>query len=334
MKIKFNYIIIAIIFVLMLFNVTANQITKTDSEKENIIKIIDAEHLDKNREKIKNIYQELKEVDDLWSNTIKEKEYVRVTFEKNLTNKNDITIYPRIISGSPKILIYEKDKNDLIAKFDSIKQYEYNKVFLTNLTNSQNTFDILIQNGSVEFDNIIDPTLTGNLTFYLNGTALSGTCPITSRTLGNYTPGGAQIDIWPGEFDAGGPGGADAGQWLPGFANRGNTTSSVQIYNASETTRSSLSSGNGWLYNENLTGYSISSGQYVFNLSLIGGQLNAVTAAQSIFARISVVACNGTDVNYTIVKDLTTTDCTGGSCSDGQAGWRTNEKRKIPQPWV
>jgi len=122
-----------------------------------IIPIITAEHLNENKDFISNIYDELKESDDIWSEEIYDGEYVRAVFEEPLTSKNDITVYPRIVSGNPKIEVYEKDKNDLIAKFENLNDNQYNKVLLTKLQNSQNTFDLKIVGGSVEFDHIIDP---------------------------------------------------------------------------------------------------------------------------------------------------------------------------------
>ncbi|MCX6749674.1 MAG: hypothetical protein NTW17_02945, partial [Candidatus Pacearchaeota archaeon] len=123
-----------------------------------IIVITKAEHLDSNMKFISDIYNEVRELDNIWSESINDGEHVRVTFEKNLTNSNDITIYPRVISGNPYIEVYEKDKTKKIATFNSLTSNEYNKVILTNLQNSQDTFDLKVISGSVEFDHIIDPT--------------------------------------------------------------------------------------------------------------------------------------------------------------------------------
>ncbi|MBS3066779.1 hypothetical protein J4205_03055, partial [Candidatus Pacearchaeota archaeon] len=124
---------------------------------EIIIEITKAEHLDENRNFISDIYNETKALDDIWSEEIPENHYVRATFEANLTNKNDITIYPRITSGSPKIEIYEFDKNEKIAEFSSIIDNQYNKILLTNLQNSQDVFDLKIIGGTIQLDHIIDP---------------------------------------------------------------------------------------------------------------------------------------------------------------------------------
>ncbi|MEK6861296.1 MAG: LamG-like jellyroll fold domain-containing protein, partial [Nanoarchaeota archaeon] len=87
--------------------------------------------------------------DNNWT-LVNNNEYVRVTFEKNLTNKNDITIYPRIVEGNPKIEVYEKGGTEKIAEFTSINNNEYNKIFLTNLGQGQcydNETEILTENG-------------------------------------------------------------------------------------------------------------------------------------------------------------------------------------------
>ncbi len=122
-----------------------------------IIAITKAEHLDPNRNFISDIYGEVRELDDIWSETIPSEDYVRVTFEQNLTNENDITIYPRIVSGTPRVEVYEVDGNELIAEFTNMISNQYNKVFLTNLQGTQDTFDLRILDGSVEIDHIVDP---------------------------------------------------------------------------------------------------------------------------------------------------------------------------------
>jgi len=60
-----------------------------------IILIIKAQHLDVNRSFVSDIYEDVKEQDNNWSEVINDSEYVRVTFEENLTSDKDITIYAR-----------------------------------------------------------------------------------------------------------------------------------------------------------------------------------------------------------------------------------------------
>ena len=124
-----------------------------------IIIITNAEHLDSERNFISNIYEEVKELDDVWSETIQNGDYVRVIFKENLTSENDITIYPRIISGNPRIEIYEFNSTNLITEFTNLSDNQYNKILLTNLETSQDTFDILVLDGEIEIDHIVDPVM-------------------------------------------------------------------------------------------------------------------------------------------------------------------------------
>jgi len=147
-----------------------------------IIVITKAEHLDSNREFISDIYEEAKELDGNWTETIPANNYVRVTFEIPLDNTKDITVYPRTTSGNPRIEVYEYNQSELIAEFTNITDNEYNKIFLTNLNGTQDTFDLKILDGSVEFDHIIDPVIYVNFTASpssanRNGTTFSHTMP-------------------------------------------------------------------------------------------------------------------------------------------------------------
>ena len=126
----------------------------------NIIIISKAEHLASDRTFISDIYEQVKALDDIWSETINSNEYVRITFEKNLTKDNDITIFPRVTSGNPIIEVYEKDDSNILEKFENISSNQYNKIFLTKLQGEQDTFDLKVVGGAVEFDHIIDPTFT------------------------------------------------------------------------------------------------------------------------------------------------------------------------------
>ncbi|MBI2044603.1 hypothetical protein HYT23_00940 [Candidatus Pacearchaeota archaeon] len=122
-----------------------------------IIVITKAEHLGQNREFISDIYNEVKELDNIWSEEIPDMHYVRVTFEKNLTQENDITIFVKIGRGNPKIEVYEENSDIKLAEFSSLVDNEYNTIYLTNLQNEQDTFDLKIVGGSVFFDHVVDP---------------------------------------------------------------------------------------------------------------------------------------------------------------------------------
>ena len=132
-------------------------ISPENNQTYDIIVITKAEHLDANKTFFSDIYEEVKSLNAVWSETIPSEDYIRITFEANLTSNNDITIYPRIISGNPRIKIYEKEKQELIAEFASITSNQYNKIILSNLKQSQDSFDLLVLGGEIEIDHIIDP---------------------------------------------------------------------------------------------------------------------------------------------------------------------------------
>jgi len=130
---------------------------------EVVIEISKAEHLDENREFVSDIYDEVKERDDVWSEVINPGEYVRVTFERKLDFNRDITLYARSSGDSPaKIEVYEKDGTDIIAKFENILEESWYKVYLSDLKGSQDVFDLRVVGGGVELDYVVDPTTTVN----------------------------------------------------------------------------------------------------------------------------------------------------------------------------
>ncbi len=122
-----------------------------------VIEIDNAEHLDSDRQFVSDITNDVKKLDNVWSEEIPEGEYVGVEFEKSLDSKSDITIYLRVLSGEPKIEVYEVNGKEIIATFDSLTSNEYNKILLTNLIGKQDVFDLKVVGGSVEIEHIIDP---------------------------------------------------------------------------------------------------------------------------------------------------------------------------------
>lgn len=124
-----------------------------------IIYITKAEHLDSDRNFVEDVYDKVKTKDDNWT-TIPSGDYLRVTFEKNLTNKNDITIYARSAGNeSSSISVSRHDDDNEIAKFENILNEGWHKIYLTNLSDreSHDTFD-LRSVGDVEYDYMVDPT--------------------------------------------------------------------------------------------------------------------------------------------------------------------------------
>lgn len=135
-----------------------------------IIQISSAEHLDSNRDFISDIFNETVNLDNIWSEEIPDGDFVRVTFEENLTSDLHIKIYPNI-TGNPYIKVYEFNSSTEIARFTNITSFEYNTVQLDNLTGNQDTFDLEILNGTVSFDHIVDPPSEPGWTGGLGATA-------------------------------------------------------------------------------------------------------------------------------------------------------------------
>ena len=165
-----------------------------------VIVVTQAEHLDANRSFISSVYESVRYLDGNWSEPIPDGDYVRVTFETNLTSERDITIYPRVLDGNPIIEVYELNGDTVIATFTSITSDQYHKIFLTGLQGSQDTFDLRVVSGSVAFDHIVDPQSTydynsgqGTLHFvYVNAAETTfppvwGTDGIGGAEIGSYT---------------------------------------------------------------------------------------------------------------------------------------------------
>jgi|GEM_PF-2049699 len=132
------------------------------------IKIIKAEHLNKNRESISDIYNEVNTKDDIWSEPILNGDYVKITFEKPLRNINDITIFARS-NDIANIEIYTENDDTLISKFEKISDKSWHKIRLSNLSGKHSVFYLRTVGSSVEYDYIVDPppsTSVNNITPY------------------------------------------------------------------------------------------------------------------------------------------------------------------------
>ncbi len=123
-----------------------------------IIEITTAYHLDQDKVFVSDIYREVREKDNSWSEKILPDEYVRVSFEENLTSANDITIYARS-NATSRIHVYTKDGASLLASFLNITSEAWHKVYLAGLNSTNDAFDLKILDSAVEFDYIVDPTI-------------------------------------------------------------------------------------------------------------------------------------------------------------------------------
>ncbi|MFA5060820.1 MAG: LamG-like jellyroll fold domain-containing protein [Candidatus Pacearchaeota archaeon] len=142
------------------------QIIELDPTFE-IIEITKAEHLDENYTFLEDVYESVKGLDGSYV-LIPNGEYLRVTFEENLTNEKDITIYARS-NDSGNVKVYEKDNNETLAVFDNIYEGGEYKIYLTELEGEQDTFD-LRSFGDIEYDYVIDPPIEINSVEDLNET--------------------------------------------------------------------------------------------------------------------------------------------------------------------
>ncbi|MDP2926225.1 MAG: LamG-like jellyroll fold domain-containing protein, partial [Nanoarchaeota archaeon] len=167
-----------------------------------IIEIADAEHLDENRSFISNIYEQVKLLDDNWSEFIPIKDYIRVTFTRELDNKRDITIFAKASnytnetnSSYCELGVYRENSEDEIAKFYNITSEGFHKVLLNNLSEGENysIFDIRVLNSSssegIFVDYIVDPASVYNISFIFptpaNNTATINTSIIINVSITN-----------------------------------------------------------------------------------------------------------------------------------------------------
>jgi hypothetical protein len=151
----------------------------------NIIFISRAFQLDTDQTILADIYQTVKDQDDNYA-TIRDGQYVRVTFEQPLTNINDITIYarPTILGQASSIEVYpvyadadgnmnEGPKLNLVSdninhNFSNINQNGKYRILLKNLLTQTETFDLKIVGANTDIDHIVDPA--PNDVYWVGGT--------------------------------------------------------------------------------------------------------------------------------------------------------------------
>ena len=158
------------------------------------INISNAVHLDANKSFLSNIYEDVRDLDDIWSEPIYHGEYVRVTFEQNLTNENDITIYPKnnqSLNTSVHVFYYNSDEK--IMEFPVLNEQKFYQKYLSNMVGEHDKFDLRIVNlnddnsSYLEFDYITDPITGGATTGGLRPqTVLCYSYGIPAVCLGTY----------------------------------------------------------------------------------------------------------------------------------------------------
>ena len=116
------------------------------------IVIIDAEHLNKTREFVVNIFAEVNATDDI-TYTIPKNQYVRAYFERNLIDGNVIDIYTHNTEPAT-IYVYEKDSDIIIGHIEDITTGIY--FIHLNFSGSQDVFDLKSQDADIIYDYIHD----------------------------------------------------------------------------------------------------------------------------------------------------------------------------------
>jgi len=144
-----------ILTTILLFGVFTPTITSS-GDNPDIVIIIKATHLDVNYNFVSDIYNDVKEKDNNWSEPINDGEYVRVTFERTLNKSNDITIFARS-NGLSRIEVFTQNNGTLITRFEQVSDENWYQVYLYNLSDSYSTFDLRTVGDSVEYEYIIDP---------------------------------------------------------------------------------------------------------------------------------------------------------------------------------
>ena len=130
-----------------------------------LIFVSKAFQLDQNKNILVDIYEQVRTKDNIWAQ-LTNGQYMRVTFEKTLNNKKDITVYAKPTNSNQPatIRVYpiykDKDGNTtqgpLVTTFPKISQENIYKVFLNRLKTPTDTFDLKIV-GNIDVDYIVDP---------------------------------------------------------------------------------------------------------------------------------------------------------------------------------
>src|SRR3989338_388026 len=190
--------LLSLIVIIIIFLISLNVFTKKISSEEttadfNIV-ITEAWHLDQNKEKIKDIYRELRERDQKWSPRIYVNDYIRVKFNQPLNSSKDITIWALNENLDNTTIEVYYTNGTQFAAFPSIMGEREYKIFLTNLSQREDLFDLKVSNsvtnGSyIIFDFITDPDQTTCGTLSVAGTyTLTENVPSSSNCFNISAP--------------------------------------------------------------------------------------------------------------------------------------------------
>jgi len=105
---------------------------------------IDAEHLDMNYNFISNIYEQVKGTDGIWSEPIRVGEFVRTTFEENLSDGNVIDVYAKGSTSDLYFEVYEKGTLNKVGRSSFIESADLQYITVSGLSSPTQTLDLKI----------------------------------------------------------------------------------------------------------------------------------------------------------------------------------------------
>jgi hypothetical protein len=160
---------------------------------ENIISIISAKHLDSNNKLIKDIFNLVNKKDNNYAQ-INNEETIKIQFEKELTNKNDISFYAKSKLGG-RVEVYPEN-GELLMTFE-VKEDKLYQKFLKNLKEATSIFYLKIF-GEIGFDYIFDPIPTPIKTWDADFGAADGEATAIETSLNDsvYITGRNLVDKW------------------------------------------------------------------------------------------------------------------------------------------
>ncbi|MDP7457505.1 MAG: DUF4215 domain-containing protein, partial [Candidatus Woesearchaeota archaeon] len=148
---------------------------------EIVIRVKDAEHLDENKDVVENVFELVVMKDGNLTEPIPVDHFLRITFERFLTNVSDITIVGES-NGSEDayIEVYYYNSSELITTIDGINEYGTYRTDLLDLVGSGETFDLKIKGAAIRFDQAVDPDVTACSALTTDSTTYTLTADLTA----------------------------------------------------------------------------------------------------------------------------------------------------------
>ncbi|MBD3361807.1 hypothetical protein GF358_03375, partial [Candidatus Woesearchaeota archaeon] len=140
-----------------------------------------AQHLSSNYSFIADVYNEVKDQDNVWTHRINNSQYVRADFHKNITSNKVMDIFAR---GNGTIEVYNAEDSSLVVSSGLITSPQMVYLSMENLSSPDDTFDLKTSGEYLEYDFIHDATavscgatLNSSEEYILSAdTTTSGTC--------------------------------------------------------------------------------------------------------------------------------------------------------------